>query len=195
MDLYSSGKLFNNKSLSKYHSILKVTIDNQEKFQQKYQAGKQALERGQYRLSIENLEIAKELVSSNSRRGGEAQIWLVTAYQAANQLDQAIALAQELITHPDTQTREQAQRILYIMKAPKLERPKEWMSEIPDLATADQGRSRYVGAKKKPVSQSAAKEFDQPPIDRADPQDNQFIWFALLLIILILGSLTWLNLV
>lgn len=172
-----------------------MTIDNQEKFQQKYQAGKQALERGQYRLSIENLEVAKELVSSNSRRGGEAQIWLVTAYQAANQIDQAIALAQELITHPDAQTREQAQRILYIMKAPKLERPKEWMSEIPDLAAADQGTSRYVGAKKKPDSQSAVKEFDQPPTDRSDPQDNQFIWFALLLIILILGSLTWLNLV
>lgn len=52
-----------------------MTVDNQEKFQQKYQAGKQAMERGQYRLSIENLEAAKDLVAPNSRRGGEAQIW------------------------------------------------------------------------------------------------------------------------
>jgi tetratricopeptide (TPR) repeat protein len=169
-----------------------VTVDNQEKFQQKYQAGKQALEMGQYRLSIENLEAAKDLVANSSRKGGEAQIWLVTAYQAANQIDQAIALAQELITHPDTQTREQAQRILYIMKAPKLERPKEWMSEIPDLAQADQGASRYVGSKKKSATPSETEQ-EYSKSTPTDTQDNQFIWFALGLIIIIISSLVWLN--
>lgn len=169
-----------------------MTVDNQEQFQQKYQAGKQAMEMGQYRLSIDNLEAAKDLVAPNSRRGGEAQIWLVTAYQAANQIDQAIALAQELITHPDTQTREQAQRILYIMKAPKLERPKEWMSEIPDLAQADQGAPRYVAAKKQSTTPSEIKlEYSQTTPTEA--KDNQFVWFALGLIILIIGSLVWLN--
>ena len=168
-----------------------MTIDNQEKFQQQYQAGKQALERGQYRLSIENLEVAKELVPHNSRRGGEAQIWLVTAYQAANKLDEAIALAQELLTHPDTQTREQAQRILYIIKAPALARPKEWMSEIPDLAQAEQVTSRYMTAKnraEKPVQPEL--KFGPPP---TETKDNGFIWFALVLISLILGSLIWLG--
>jgi tetratricopeptide (TPR) repeat protein len=170
-----------------------VTLDNQEKFQQKYQAGQEALEMGQYRLSIENLEAAKDLVAPNSRRGGEAQIWLVTAYQAGNMIDEAISLAQQLITHPDTQTREQAQNILYIMKAPKLERPKEWMSEIPDLAQADQGASRYVGAKKKSTPESTSitlKDLEPAP---TDPQETQFIWFALGLIILIIGGLVWLN--
>ncbi len=169
-----------------------MTVDNQEQFQQKYQAGKQAMEMGQYRLSIENLEAAKDLVAANSRKGGEAQIWLVTAYQAANQLDQAIALAQELITHPDTQTREQAQRILYIMKAPKLERPKEWMSEIPDLTQADQGASRYVGSKKKPATSPEIK-LEYSAAAPTETKDNQFIWFALSLIGLIIGSLAWLN--
>ena len=169
-----------------------MTINNQEKFQQQYQAGKQALERGQYRLSIENLEAAKELVPHNSRRGGEAQIWLVTAYQAANKLDEAIALAQELLTHPDTQTREQAQRILYIIKAPVLERPKEWMSEIPNLAEADQGISRYVAAKKR------AEKPIQPELKVAEPapaetKDNGFIWFALVLVTLLFCSLIWLG--
>lgn len=169
-----------------------MTVDNQEQFQQKYQAGKQAMETGQYRLSIDNLEAAKDLVAPNSRKGGEAQIWLVTAYQAANQIDQAIALAQELITHPDTQTREQAQRILYIMKAPKLERPKEWMSEIPDLAQADQGASRYVAAKKQSTTPSEIKlEYSQTT--PTETKDNQFVWFALGLIILIIGSLAWIN--
>ena len=166
-----------------------MTINNTE-FEQNYQAGKQALERGQYRLSIKHLEAARELVALNSRRGGEAQIWLVTAYQAANKIDEAIALAQELLTHPDTTTREQAQRILYIIKAPKLERPKEWMSEIPDLAAADRSESRYVGVKTKPGRVAEELELEPTPVDT---QDNQFIWFASILVALIIGSLIWLG--
>ena len=166
-----------------------MTINSIE-FEQNYQAGKQALERGQYRLSIERLEAARELIASNSRRGGEAQIWLVTAYQAANRIDEAIALAQELLTHPDTTTREQAQRILYIIKAPKLERPKEWMSEIPDL-TADKSESRYLVAKTKPGAR-LAEELELEPIP-VDTQDNQFIWFASVLVALVIGSLIWLG--
>lgn len=170
-----------------------MTVDNQEKFQLKYQAGKEALERGQYRLSIENLEAAQELASPASRKGGEAQIWLVTAYQAANKITEAIALAQELMTHPDLETRQQAQRILYILKAPKLARPKEWMSEIPDLATSDPGKSRYVTAKKKNANSSVKILPQETDIQPAETQDNQFIWFASFLVALIIGSLVWLS--
>lgn len=169
-----------------------MTTENLEKFQQKYQVGKAALERGNYRLSIENLETARELIAPNSRKGGEAGIWLVTAYQAANKIEAAIALCEQLITHPNPQTREQAQRILYIIKAPRLERPKEWMSEIPDLSNTDTGKARYVTAKKttKPTIDNLTENFDSPSVDTPD---NQFIWFALVAISLILGSLVWLN--
>ena len=165
-----------------------MTTNEREKFQQIYGAGKLAMERGQYRQSIELLEAARELTSPNSRRGGEAAIWLVSAYQAADKIEEAIALAQELITHPNTQTREQAKRILYIMKAPKLERPAEWMSEIPDLA-AERGESRYVTAKKTapPVTQTELEDLEPPAVDT----DNQFVWFALVLVVIIVGSLIW----
>ncbi|MGF1588914.1 MAG: outer membrane protein assembly factor BamD [Pleurocapsa sp.] len=170
-----------------------MTADNREKFQQKYQAGQQALERGQYRLSIENLSAATELVAPNSRQGGEAQIWLVTAYQAAHKIDEAIALAQDLVTHPDTKTREQAQRILYIIKAPVLKRPQEWMSEIPDLTEAEQSASRYVAAKKQLVSPPVELELEDLEPSPPHTQDNQFVWFALVLVGLIMGSLLWLG--
>lgn len=170
-----------------------MTAENQEKFQQQYQAGKEALERGQYRLSIEHLESAIDLVAPNSRRGGEARIWLVTAYQAANKIETAIALAQELIVHPDLKTREQAQRILYIMKAPKLERPKEWMSEIPDLAKADPGVSRYVGAKKKTPVQPPQTELEDLEPAPTEVKDKDFMWFAFILVVLIVGSLFWFS--
>ena len=170
-----------------------MTVDNRQKFQLKYQAGKEALERGQYRLSIANLEAAKELSVPGSRRSGEAQIWLVTAYQAANKIDEAIALAQELVTHPDGETRQQAQRLLYIIKAPKLMRPKEWMSEIPDLATSESGKSQYVTAKKKTSKSSVQPIAEERELSMVETQDNQFIWVALLLVLAIVGSLWWLN--
>lgn len=168
-----------------------MTADNSEKFHLKYQAGKEALERGQYRLSIENLTAAKDLIAPNSRRGGEAQIWLVTAYQAANKIPEAIALCQELTTHPDSQTREQAQRILYIINAPKLERPKEWMSEIPDLGSKDPGQSRYVAAKKPTQPSSNRLEIEDIDPSQIETKDNQFVWFAFILIFLIMVSLVW----
>jgi outer membrane protein assembly factor BamD (BamD/ComL family) len=166
-----------------------VTADNLEKFQHKYQAGKQALEKGQYRLSIENLQAAQELIPTNSRRGGEAGIWLVTAYQAANKINEAIALCQDLVAHPDSQTREQAQRILYIINAPKLERPKEWMSEIPDLTNTDNQGVRYITAQKPKTQNTSEPEYADIDLSQVETQDNQFVWFALILIILLLGSL------
>lgn len=170
-----------------------MTTHNTEKFHQSYEAGKQALERNQYGLSVEYLETAKELVSDNSRLGGEAQIWLVTAYQAANKFDDAIALCEKLITHPNVQTREQAQRILYIMKAPQLERPPEWMSEIPDLADTNQGSPKYVTVKKQTVKDPLEIELENVEAPSTNDQDNQFIAFALGLTALILVGLIWFS--
>ena len=168
-----------------------MTVDNREKFQQEFLAGQQALERGQYRQSIKYLEAAKDLVAANSRQGGEAQIWLVTAYQAANRIDEAIALGEKLMTHPNLQIREQAQRIVYIMRAPKLERPKEWMSEIPDLAETERGASRYVSAKKQATKAPAEIQLEDLEPAPTDSKDGQFTLFALILVALILASLIW----
>ena len=102
-------------------------------------------------------------------------------------------MCQELIVHPDTQTRDRAQRILYIIKAPKLERPPEWMSEIPDLANTDKGASRYVMAKKnKPKNPVELSEEDYE-ITPEDSSDNQFVWFAFFLVTVIMGSLVWFS--
>ena len=169
-----------------------MTVDNQQKFHQLYQRGKQALEKGQYRLSIENLEAARELAAPASRQGGEVKIWLVTAYQAANKIPEAVALCQELTTHPNLTIRQQAQRLLYIIQAPKLTRPKEWMSEIPDLADTERSKSQYVTAK--PSQQQAwDRVAEESDLSQVNTQENQFVWFALLLVILTLGGLVWLG--
>ena len=66
-----------------------MVSQQQEQFQEAYQAGRDALERGQYRLSVEQLETAKSLVTNSSFQGGETQMWLVTAYEAAGRLQEA----------------------------------------------------------------------------------------------------------
>ena len=172
-----------------------MVSNNREKFQIQYQAGKKAFERGEYRQSVQYLEAAKELATNSSRLGGEAQIWLVTAYQAAGKEKEAISLCQELATHPHLEIRQQSQRLLYIIQAPQLKRPKEWMSEIPDLADTADGKPKYVIAKSKTNSTSSQSNKTPEPVDlsQVNTQDNQFIWVALVFTLLTLVGLFWLK--
>jgi outer membrane protein assembly factor BamD (BamD/ComL family) len=170
-----------------------VSTKNQEKLQEYYQVGKKALENGQYRLSIEKLESAKELVNFNSKLGADVQILLATAYQAAGKKQEAIALCQELTTHPNLLTRQKAKDVLYIIQAPELQRPPEWMSKIPDLSNSDASKSQYVTTKRKTTKKQ--RDLINEPIDlsQVNTEDNQFIWFALILATLTIGGIIWLK--
>jgi hypothetical protein len=171
---------------------------DREKLQFNYQAGKQALERGEYARSIKYLEIAKQLSVASSRLGGEVQILLVTAYQAAGMRTEAIALCQQLVTHPSLETRKQAKRILFIIEAPQLKRPKEWMTEIPDLTqvTESESKSKYVSSDRTQKSDTQKKNTEIPEaidLSQINTKDNQFIWVALLVSLVVLAGLFWFN--
>ena len=172
-----------------------MVSENREKFQIQYQAGKIAFEKGEYRQSVQYLEEATELINATSRLGGEAQIWLVTAYQAMGKEQDAIALCQTLTTHPHLNIRQQAQNLLYILKAPQLKRPKEWMSEIPDLANTSEGKPKYVTAKSKINSSYDSNKQTPEPVDlsQVNTKDNQFIGVALVLMVLILLGFFWFS--
>jgi hypothetical protein len=165
-----------------------------EKFQQEYQAGKNAFERGRYRLSVEHLQTAAQLANRFTRAGGETQIWLVTAYQAAGMLPEAIALCKQLCSHPHPEIRQQSKSLLYIIEAPQLNRPPEWMSEIPDLTALPESDSSPISSSTKPKNNS--KQTQPHPsqsvdLTQVDTKDNQFIWVALLAALVVLGSLVW----
>ena len=169
-----------------------MSIYNQEQFQKYYQLGQKALENGKYKVSITNLQLAKELVGFSSNKGAEVQMLLATAYQAVGQRQEAIALCQELTTHPNGLIRQKAKDVLYIIQAPELQRPLEWMSEIPDLSSEETPKARYVTTKSK--KSPPKKDNELPPIDpQANTEDNQFIWFALIIAILTIGGLVWLS--
>ena len=176
-------------------TVISVSQDNkQQQFQDYYDKGKIALERGNYRISTENLVKAVELIGAGSLLGGEVQIWLVTAYQAAGQLENAIALCEKLTVHPHFKIRDQASDVLYIMKAPRLERPPEWMVEIPDLATTETSNPQYLTTK--PTKRNKIRRDRVVPevdLSQVDTKDNQFIGIALIVVVLTLGSLFFLQ--
>lgn len=168
-------------------------MDSPVSFQEQFQAGRAAFERGQYRQSITAFEAALKLTSLGSREGGESQLWLVMAYQAAGQWSEARNLCRKLSRHPHPDCRKQSKQVLYILQAPRLARPREWLTEIPDLGQTEGQRPAYV------QFQQAKKEKKPPsPIYFEDPrgmntQDNGFILATIALGILLIGGLVWFS--
>ncbi|MGH1397095.1 MAG: hypothetical protein ACRAVC_24130 [Trichormus sp.] len=158
----------------------------------RYQAGKVAFENGKYRESVENLEKARDLLERNSRLGGEVEIWLVTAYEAAGRTEDAIALCQQLRRHPHSETRDQARRLVYILQAPKLKRPSNWMTEIPDLGTLGDNEAKIrISPKPRPSQRKPPAEKEFVDLSQVNTKDNRFIWVALMAIALIISYLLW----
>ncbi|GAB4379084.1 MAG: hypothetical protein Kow00121_32420 [Elainellaceae cyanobacterium] len=176
-----------------------TTDDNQELAKDYFRVGQATFERGRYRESVEALEKAVELSGAYSQLGGEIQIWLVNAYQAAERHDEAIALCEQLGNHPHWKTRKQSRRLLYILKAPQLKARPEWLTQIPDLSNLEEGTeqsqaaSRYVATT--PRSPRPKSQPEPEPIDlsQVNTKDNGFIWVALVAIALTIGGLIWFS--
>ncbi|HEY9702497.1 MAG TPA: tetratricopeptide repeat protein [Allocoleopsis sp.] len=166
---------------------------DKEKFTLEYEAGKMAFERGEYGRSIAHLEKAIAYVSITSSLGGEAQIWLVTALDAAGEQEKALALCRKLVRHQSVETRKQSKQLLYILSSPKLARNPEWLTEIPDLTKLSESESKFQKPSSNSNSKSYAKSKDLEPIDlsQVNTKDNDFVWIALIAIIVIFSGLFW----
>lgn len=159
-----------------------------------YAAGQDAFERGRYREAIQHLAKASALSAKNSGLGGEIQLWLVTAYEAAGQQQDAINLCRQLNHHPDLDSRQQGRRLLYILEAPKLNMRPEWVTQIPDLSSVTdkdstdlQGRA---AATTRPAQQPVPPAVD---LSQVNTKDNQFLWMALIAVGLVIGGLAWFS--
>lgn len=176
-----------------------MTANQAEALQAEFQRGKAAFERGEYRKAVQHLEQACALANPNSGLGGTIQTWLVTAYQATGQQEEALALCRRLTQHPDLQTRKEGKRILYILEAPKLQTRPEWLTQIPDLGNlADpEGRDRLGTQMRLPRKSagSGAPQFKVESVDlnQVNQEDRWFIWVAFGVTFILLGSLVWLT--
>jgi tetratricopeptide (TPR) repeat protein len=171
-----------------------VSSQSQEIVKTEYKAGLAAFERGQYRQAVQNLEKASALANRNSRIGGEVQLWLVSAYDAAGQKQEAIALGEQLKRHPHHEINKQGRRLLYILQAPQLQRPAEWMTQIPDLGTISDNESQI----KLSVRNDSNKRSRQPEptreiedLSKINTKDNRFTLVALVATGLTLAALLW----
>jgi tetratricopeptide (TPR) repeat protein len=166
-----------------------------------YQQGQLSFERGDYRQSVQCLEQSLARLDPSSKLGGEVQIWLVMAYEAAGLRTEAIALCQKISRHPHHDTRLQSKRLLYILEAPKLKVDPAWLTQIPDLSgVVDNGQNKWGTSKfTPPITAKSAPEKPKftliEPIDTSQvkTQDNLFLWLALSLGILVIGGLIGLS--
>ncbi|WP_299486516.1 hypothetical protein [Acaryochloris sp. IP29b_bin.137] len=161
-----------------------------------YANGREAFEHGCYRESIEWLLQAIALANRNSRIGGEIQLWLVSAYQAAGQQPEAISLCRQLQLHTHWETRKQSKRLLYILEAPQLEKKAEWLTQIPDLSNVDdQDLTERMGVGSFSPSSVKPKAPAPDPIDwsQVDTQESRLVWVALILLLGVLGGLVYLG--
>lgn len=159
----------------------------------RFQAGKISFEKGQYREAVEQLEKASALLAPNSRLCGEIKMWLVTAYEAAGRSEDALALCEQLKHHPHMEISQQARELHYILKAPRLERPKEWMTEIPDLGAIPDNETKIRLTPNNTKSSQPRSKPELVDLSQVNTKDNRFIWLALVAIGLILGSLVWMS--
>ncbi len=155
-------------------------------FDTDYQSGQIAFERGEYRQAVSYFLAAIAQVPPNTAVGGEVQIWLVTAFEAAGQLPAATDLCQKLLNHPNLETRQASKRMLYIMQAPELVRRDEWLTKIPDLSHLEDAEGKAGGnnpPSSPPPPKARSLEERYAPIDlsQVNTQDNYFIPIALIL--------------
>jgi tetratricopeptide (TPR) repeat protein len=170
-----------------------MTVDNQAQFEQKFKEGQAAFDQGRYRKSVGFFEDAVKLSAGASRQGGEAQLWLAMAYQAAGDLPMAKQICRKLIHHPHSECRKQGQQVLEILQAPQLARPAEWLTPIPDLtnqenikqSTAQMRRSRRPKPKPSPI------QFEDTR--RMNTKDNGFIFATIVFLVILLGITYWLS--
>lgn len=165
-------------------------------FDTDYQAGQVAFERGEYRKAVSYLLAAVAQVQPNTRTGGEVQVWLVTAFEAAGQISEAKVLCQKLSNHPNLETRQASQRLLYVMQAPELTRREEWLTKIPDLSHLDgEDANSAVNNTPDPLSPTNPRSIDEKyaPVDlsQVNTKDNNFIPIALIFMMITLFGL-WL---
>ncbi len=155
-------------------------------------SGQLLFERGRYKDAIAHFQAALSLSNPIGSRGGEIQLWLVNTYIASGKEEEGLALCRKLIVHPDLDTKQQSKRILYILEAPQLELKPEWVTKIPDLADMDDDKQiRYAQRPKKPRRRKQKPEPEPIDLSQVNTEDNQFVWIALIGIVLTLGSLFW----
>lgn len=165
---------------------------DRELYQELYQAGVRSFERGDYKQAIAQFQQALNGVNAKTKIGGEIQVWLANAYDAAGNSTEAIALCRSLKTHSDRDVRKSANYVLGILSAPKLNNLKDATSKIPSLkGLDDQIPSRPIGSSGSKSPQPENQLPTRSSIDTQASQQEQTRFLLVAIAIVLVGLVVW----
>lgn len=108
-------------------------------------------ERGSYHRALEWVNEARTYYPM----AGILKLWQGLALEAMGRTGEAIALVRPLLKRGDPDIVEQARYLLSVWEAPQLKRPREWLTEIPDLShLSEDGWNLTPVLPNKPASRS-----------------------------------------
>jgi hypothetical protein len=152
--------------------------------------------RGSYRQVLQQIEMALQHYPDS----GSLRLWQAITTEALGQTAAAIALTRPLLQHPDPEIAQQARYLVWIWEAPRLRRPPEWLSQIPDLTQLPESREllptsalRSRPATAQPASLPHNRPDPPEDLEPANPSqlDNRMIWIALGIVLLTTGIGVW----
>ncbi|MEM9136084.1 MAG: hypothetical protein AAGB01_01865 [Cyanobacteria bacterium P01_F01_bin.42] len=162
----------------------------------KFQQGQRYFESGRYREAIQSLSQACALVESSSKPAGEMRLWLVTAYDADGQRQEALSLCRQLAQSPFIDIRRQAKRLLTILEAPKLSLHEDWVTTIPPLDGVKdpgqmRGEARRVSPQRAPSPKPVIND-QEVDLSQVTTSDRGLAIMAGILVVLLGLGLVWL---
>jgi tetratricopeptide (TPR) repeat protein len=166
----------------------------EKSYQELYQAGVRSFEHGDYKQAIAHFQQALNGVNAGTKIGGEIQVWLANAYDAAGNPTEAIALCRSLKKHSDRDVRKSASYVLGILSAPKLNTLKDANSKIPSLkGLDDQTLSRSIGSSgaKSDRAKSENQSSTRSSIDVQKSQREQNLFLGMAISIILAGLVIW----
>ncbi len=146
----------------------------------KLKAAEKALERGDYKQSLNYLQQLATECDASSKEGAKIKFLMITAWMGEGENKKAIGLCKELAKHQDYIYRQQAKELIPILDAPILSKPENWSLKIPPLNLEP---SLNKNKKRKKI---LAKNIQQlPPTGPTQPFQKGFtILVALILLLL-----------
>jgi len=129
--------------------------------------GRELFSRGRYAESVTHLRKAVSFLGAGSRVGGQIELWMAQALDAAGDKNQAKKVFAKLTMHPDNDVRRVAEELLFIINAPTLALPDDAFIKIPVGGVLDPNQGSYIGS----------RDTSTAPLTSREPEKYSLEWY------------------
>ena len=153
-----------------------------EALDQAMASSRRALERGDYRQVLQQLEPLADQLPASLRQGGEVRLLMATAHQGLGQNERAISCSRAAGSCADPQLRRQAMALLAVLEAPELQVGADRLVQLPQLGSMPSLEGIAKGSAVRRRRRQPAPP-PPPPVGRT----RSPVGFALVALALLLG--------